>query len=159
MDLGVSGISNVRIRVEMVQEHHFKAIPKAQLKDIDGILIVLSNALNQGFENGLYLDEIQRFLSSNRVPISFLINLKGLSDDLNRQQMLTFIAQRGLEMSTDLIFKKVVPTPIYETFTREGLNIKRAYQQVAKNAVLTYYNKIRKELQEKPKGNYQKRKG
>lgn len=145
MTAGVGGVSLQVYTVAGQKRHKFQR--KTILQGVDGIIFVWDAQADQTEENLWSLDELIGLLGEdlgkkipflvqlNKIDLPNLISKSEVEECLKQRGLGTIINPHGIEMSVQ----------IYDTIAIKGQNIKRSFQQVARDAVLKYYLGLKKE--------------
>ena len=146
-DRTVMGVGGVKMQVYTVagqRRHKFQR--KTILNGVDGIIFVWDAQKEQWNENVWSLEELLDHLGEKlgkKIPIIIMLNKLDLPNVIENNKIMELLKEKnldkvlnahGIEMSIQ----------IYDTIAIEGKNIKRAFQQVCREAVLNYYMKMRK---------------
>ena len=143
----VAGIANVKLQVYTVagqRRHKFQR--KTVLNGVDGIIFVWDAQVEQWDENVWSLDELIEHLGSalgKTIPFIMMLNKLDLPNVVRREQVLELLKSKGLEKVTNPTTGLELEVQVYDTIAIQGLNIKRAFQQLTRDAVMNYYNQIR----------------
>ncbi len=146
-DRMVAGIANVKLQVYTVagqRRHKFQR--KTILNGVDGIIFVWDSQIEQLQENTWSLEELIEHLGADlgkKIPIIFMINKQDLPNIMKRSQVMDILKQKGLEKVKSPLTGEDLEVQVYDTIAIQGLNVRRAFQQLARDAVLNYYNKIK----------------
>ncbi len=144
MTAGVGGVSLQVYTVAGQKRHKFQR--KTILNGVDAVIFVWDAQEDQTEENLWSLDELIGHLSGalgkkipflvqlNKVDLPNLISKTKVEEYLKEKGLGTIVNPHGIEMSTQ----------IYDTIAIQGKNIKRSFQQVARDAVLKYYLSLKK---------------
>ncbi|MHA1652087.1 MAG: GTP-binding protein [Candidatus Helarchaeota archaeon] len=146
-DRMVAGIANVKLQIYTVagqRRHKFQR--KTILNGVDGIIFVWDAQVEQWNENVWSLEELLEHLGDalgKTIPIIFMINKQDLPNIVKRTQVLELLKQKGLDKVVSPMTGDELEVQVYDTIAIQGLNVKRAFQQLARDAVLNYYKKIK----------------
>jgi signal recognition particle receptor subunit beta len=146
-DRMVAGIANVKLQVYSVagqRRHKFQR--KTILNGVDGIVFLWDAQVEQWNENVWSLDELLDHLGKDlgtSIPIIVMVNKQDLPNVVKREQVLELFKSKGLEKVVSPLTGGTLEIQVYDTIAIQGLNVKRAFQQLARDAVLNYYNKIK----------------
>ncbi len=147
-DRMTAGVANVNFQVYTVagqKRHKFQR--KTVLNGVDGVIFVWDAQKDQTEENLWSLDElishlgkklgreIPFLLQMNKMDLPNLVDRNFVENALRQRDLGTTINPHGIEM----------PVQIYETIAIKGQNIKRSFQQVARDAVMKFYLRLKKE--------------
>jgi len=148
-DRMTAGVANVNFQVYTVagqKRHKFQR--KTVLNGVDGIIFVWDAQKDQTEENLWSLDElivhlgaklgkqIPFLLQMNKMDLPNLVDKNFVENALRQRDLGTTINPHGIEM----------PTMIYETIAIKGQNIKRSFQMVARDAVMKFYIRLKKDV-------------
>lgn len=146
-DRMVAGIGSVKLQIYTVagqRRHKFQR--KTVLNGVDGIIFVWDAQNEQLMENVWSLEELMEHLGSKlgqSVPIIFMVNKQDLPNVIKRAKVFEILAEKGIDKVLSPLTGDLLEVQVYDTIAIQGQNIKRAFQQLARDAVLNYYNKIR----------------
>jgi signal recognition particle receptor subunit beta len=146
-DRMVAGIANVKLQIYTVagqRRHKFQR--KTILNGVDGIVFVFDSQVEQWNENLWSLEELLEHLGKDlgtSIPIIVMVNKQDLPNVVKREQVLELFKSKGLEKVVSPLTGGTLEIQVYDTIAIQGLNVKRAFQQLARDAVLNYYNKIK----------------
>ncbi|NVM04422.1 MAG: hypothetical protein HWN67_19015 [Candidatus Helarchaeota archaeon] len=144
MTAGVGGVSLQVYTVAGQKRHKFQR--KTILNGVDAIIFVWDAQEDQTEENLWSLDELIGHLAGdlgkkipflvqlNKVDLPNLISKTKVEEYLKEKGLGTIVSPHGIEL----------PTQIYDTIAIQGKNIKRSFQQVARDAVLKYYLSLKR---------------
>ena len=146
-DRMVAGIANVKLQIYTVagqRRHKFQR--KTILNGVDGIIFVWDAQIAQWDENVWSLEELLEHLNGalgKSIPFIIMLSKQDLPNIIKRKQLIKFLESKGLDTVISPMTGDEVKVSIYDTIIEQGLNVKRAFQHLARDAVLNYYNKIR----------------
>ncbi|MHA1232302.1 MAG: GTP-binding protein [Candidatus Helarchaeota archaeon] len=146
-DRAVMGVGGVKMQVYTVagqRRHKFQR--KTILNGVDGIIFVWDAQVDQWNENVWSMEELLEHLGDKlgrEVPLIIMLNKLDLPNIITQDKLLEYLRQKGLDKVRSAHGVEV-PIQIYETIAIQGKNIKRAFQQVCREAVLNYYMKLKK---------------
>jgi len=146
-DRMVAGIANVKLQIYTVagqRRHKFQR--KTILNGVDGIIFVWDAQVEQWQENVWSLEELQEHIGDilgKQVPIIFMINKQDLPNIIKRTQVMDLLKEKGLDKVLSPMTGDQLEVQVYDTIAIQGLNVKRAFQQLARDAVLNYYKKVK----------------
>ncbi|MHA1271154.1 MAG: GTP-binding protein [Candidatus Helarchaeota archaeon] len=146
-DRAVMGVGGVKMQVYTVagqKRHKFQR--KTILNGVDGIIFVWDAQVEQWDENLFSMEELLDHLGDNlgkKVPIIIMLNKLDLPNVITLNKLMEYLKQKGLDKVLNAHGIEM-PIQVYETIAIQGKNIKRAFQQVCREAVLNYYMKIKK---------------
>ncbi|MHA1409094.1 MAG: GTP-binding protein [Candidatus Odinarchaeia archaeon] len=127
-----AGVAGVKFQIWTVagQKRH-KYQRKVILNGVDGIIFVWDSSMDQLEENIWSLDELKEFLDGKvgtEIPFIVMLNKRDLPNAISKEKVKEILAQYGFPASI-----------IYETVAVTGENVRRAFVQVCREAVLKYY--------------------
>ncbi len=147
-DRMVAGIANVKLQIYTVagqRRHKFQR--KTILNGVDGVIFVWDAQVEQWNENVWSLEELIEHVGVGKlgqeIPLIIMINKQDLPNIVKREQVLELLKQKGLEKVRSPMTGDELEIQVYDTIAIQGLNVKRAFQQLARDAVLNHYNKIK----------------
>ncbi|MFX1296153.1 MAG: ATP/GTP-binding protein [Promethearchaeota archaeon] len=147
-DRMVAGIANVKLQIYTVagqRRHKFQR--KTILNGVDGIIFVWDAQAEQWNENVWSLDELIEHLGADlgkKIPIIVMVNKQDLPNIVKRINVLELFKEKGIDQVINPMTGNELEIQVYDTIAIQGLNVKRAFQQLARDAVLNYYNTIKK---------------
>jgi len=132
-----AGVAGVKFQIWTVagQKRH-KYQRKVILQGVDGIVFVWDSAADQLEENLWSLDELKEFLDGKigtEIPFILMLNKRDLPNTISKTEVRQILGRYGYGN-----------TLIYETIAVTGENVRRAFVQVCREAVLKYYTALRK---------------
>ena len=148
-DRMVAGIANVKLQIYTVagqRRHKFQR--KTILNGVDGIIFVWDAQVEQWNENVWSLEELIEHLGGTLgkvIPIIVMINKQDLPNIVRRVQVIELLKEKGVDQVLSPLTGDMLEIQVYDTIAIQGLNVKRAFQQLARDAVLNYYNKIKEQ--------------
>ena len=125
------------------RRHKFQR--KTILNGVDGVIFVWDAQKEQWDENVWSLDELIALLGNRlgkTIPFLVQINKMDLPNLSTRGEIETAFNERGLGIITNPHGIEM-PLQIYETIAIQGKNIKRSFQQVARDAVLKFFLRMK----------------
>ncbi len=146
-DRMVAGIANVKLQIYTVagqRRHKFQR--KTILNGVDGIIFVWDAQVEQWQENVWSLEELQEHIGDilgKKVPIIFMINKQDLPNIVKRVQVMELLKEKNIDKVISPMTGMELEVQVYDTIAIQGLNVKRAFQQLARDAVLNYYKKVK----------------
>ncbi|TFF86943.1 MAG: gliding-motility protein MglA [Promethearchaeota archaeon] len=146
-DRTVMGVGGVKMQVYTVagqRRHKFQR--KTILNGVDGIIFVWDAQKEQWDENVWSMEELIEHLEgklAKGVPLILMLNKMDLPNIISYNDLMEFLKEKGLDKVLNAHGIEM-PVQVYETIAIEGQNIKRAFQQVCREAVLNYYMKLKK---------------
>jgi hypothetical protein len=146
-DRTVMGVGGVKMQVYTVagqRRHKFQR--KTILNGVDGIIFVWDAQKEQWEENVWSMEELIGHLDNKlakSIPLIIMLNKLDLPNVISYNDLMEFLKEKGLDKVTNAHGIEM-PIQVYETIAIEGQNIKRAFQQVCREAVLNYYMKLKK---------------
>ncbi|MDD1777329.1 MAG: ADP-ribosylation factor-like protein [Candidatus Helarchaeota archaeon] len=146
-DRMVAGIANVKLQVYTVagqRRHKFQR--KTLLNGVDGIVFVWDAQVEQWNENAWSMEELVEHLGKElgkKIPMIVMINKVDLPNIVRRVQVFDFLKSKELDKVISPTTNEELEIQVYDTIAIQGQNVKRAFQQLARDAVLNYYNKIK----------------
>ncbi|MHA1751124.1 MAG: GTP-binding protein [Candidatus Helarchaeota archaeon] len=146
-DRTVLGVGGVKMQVYTVagqRRHKFQR--KTILNGVDGIIFVWDAQKEQWNENVWSMEELIGHLGDKlgkSIPLIIMLNKLDLPNIISQKELLEFLKSKGLDKVLNAHGIEM-PVQIYDTIAIKGQNIKRAFQQVCREAVLNYYMKMKK---------------
>jgi mutual gliding-motility protein MglA len=146
-DRMVAGIANVKLQVYTVagqRRHKFQR--KTVLNGVDGIVFVWDAQIEQWNENVWSMEELIEHLGAElgkKIPMIVMVNKMDLPNIIKRTQVFDFLKSKNLDKVISPTTTEELEIQVYDTIAIQGQNVKRAFQQLARDAVLNYYNKIK----------------
>ena len=146
-DRMVAGIANVKLQVYTVagqRRHKFQR--KTVLNGVDGIVFVWDAQVEQWNENTWSMEELMEHLGKDlgkKIPMIVMVNKVDLPNIVKRTQVFDFLKSKELDKVISPTTNDELEIQVYDTIAIQGQNVKRAFQQLARDAVLNYYNKIK----------------
>ena len=147
-DRMVAGIANVKLQVYTVagQRRHLHQ-RKTVLIGVDGIVFVWDAQIEQWNENVWSMEELIQHLGpgvlGKKIPMIVMVNKVDLPNIVKRTQVFDFLKSKELDKVISPTTNDELEIQVYDTIAIQGQNVKRAFQQLARDAVLNYYNKIK----------------
>jgi signal recognition particle receptor subunit beta len=146
-DRMVAGIANVKLQVYTTagqRRHRFQR--KTVLNGVDGIVFVWDAQVEQWNENVWSMEELIDHLGAElgkKIPMIVMVNKMDLPNIIKRTQVFDFLKSKNLDKVVSPTTREELEIQVYDTIAIQGQNVKRAFQQLARDAVLNYYNKIK----------------
>ncbi|NHI91767.1 MAG: hypothetical protein EAX96_04625 [Candidatus Lokiarchaeota archaeon] len=147
MSAGVGGVNFQVYTVAGQKRHKFQR--KTVLNGVDGIIFVWDAQRDQTEENLWSLDELIGHLAGKlgkEIPFLVQMNKMDLPNLVDKNFVENALRQRDLGNVTNPHGIEM-PTQVYETIAIKGQNIKRSFQQVARDAVMKFYLKMKQQGQ------------
>jgi signal recognition particle receptor subunit beta len=135
-DRMTAGVAGVKFQIWTVagQKRH-KYQRKVILQGVDGLVFVWDSSPDQLEENIWSLDELKEFLDGRvgtDIPFIVMLNKRDLPNPISKDEVRQILGRYGFPASI-----------IYETVAVTGENVRRAFVQVCREAVLKYYLAIK----------------
>ncbi|MHA1144107.1 MAG: GTP-binding protein [Candidatus Helarchaeota archaeon] len=143
MTAGVGGVTMQVYTCAGQRRHKFQR--KTILNGADGIIFVWDAQKEQLEENLWSLDELIGHLGNKlgkSIPFLVQINKMDLPNLTPRTEIEQYFKERGLGTIINPHGIEM-PLQIYETVAIQGKNIKRSFQQVARDAVLKFFLRMK----------------
>lgn len=136
-DRMTAGVAGVKFQIWTVagQKRH-KYQRKVILQGVDGIVFVWDSSEDQLQENIWSLDELKEFLDGKvgtEIPFIVMLNKRDVPSAIDKEKVKEILANYGFPASI-----------LYETVAITGENVRRAFVQICREAVLRYYKTIAK---------------
>jgi hypothetical protein len=145
-DRMVAGIANVKLQIYTTagQRRH-AGQRKTVLIGVDGIIFVWDSQVEQWDENVWSMEELIKICPDlgKTIPIIVMLNKVDLPNVCKRTQVLDFLKANALDKVKSPTTGDEIEIQVYDTIAIQGQNVKRAFQQLARDAVLNYYNKVK----------------
>lgn len=137
-DRAVAGVGKITFQVYTVagQKRH-KGQRKVILQGADGIIFVWDAQREFWDENLWSVNELKDFLiheeNGSKTPVIIMVNKRDLPNTVSKDDVRDVFENNGLSEYA----------LIYESIATDGLNVKRAFVQCAREIVLRYYESIK----------------
>ncbi|MHA1237783.1 MAG: GTP-binding protein [Candidatus Odinarchaeia archaeon] len=131
-----AGVAGVKFQIWTVagQKRH-KYQRKVILQGVDGIIFVWDSAMDQLEENMYSLKELKEFLGDKlgrEIPFILMLNKRDVDNPISKEKVKEILNEMGLGN-----------TLIYETVAIKGENVRRAFLQICREAVLKHYASLK----------------